>query len=83
MFELKPATGVERMAWTPEEFAEAHRIGRTAVFMEIASGRLNAMKLGRRTIITKESGAEWRTAREAESKKAREAETKARAGGAA
>jgi hypothetical protein len=43
-----------------EEFAVKHRISRAQVYKEIAAGRLEARKVGGRTIILREAAAAWR-----------------------
>jgi hypothetical protein len=43
-----------------ERFAEKNAISRAQAFIEIASGRLIARKVGSRTIITQEDAAKWR-----------------------
>jgi hypothetical protein len=43
-----------------ERFAEKNAISRAQAFVEIASGRLIARKVGSRTIITQEDAAKWR-----------------------
>jgi hypothetical protein len=52
----------EQDAYTVEEFARRHRIGRTQVFAEIKAGRLVARKVNSNTRITKEDAAAWRLA---------------------
>jgi hypothetical protein len=47
---------------TIPEFALKSRISRAQVYKEIAAGRLMAVKVGTRTIITKEAGEDWRRA---------------------
>jgi hypothetical protein len=41
-------------------FASDHAISRTQTYREIASGRLQASKIGKRTVITAENAAAWR-----------------------
>jgi len=43
-------------------FADAHGISRSQVYREIGAGRLQASKVGKRTIVTAENAAAWRTA---------------------
>jgi excisionase family DNA binding protein len=45
---------MEKKAYTPDEICEVAPIGRTTTFKEIASGRLKAHKIGRRTVILAE-----------------------------
>ena len=52
----------KRDAYSIPEFAQRNGIGRSTVYEEIKSGRLRALKVGNRTIITDEHGAEWRAA---------------------
>ncbi len=51
-----------RDAYSIEEFARWHGIGRTTVYEEIKSGRLIARKVQSRTIITSEDAKVWRRA---------------------
>jgi hypothetical protein len=46
-------------AFSPDEISRRNSIGRTAVFAEIKAGRLEARKVGRRTIITREAEKAW------------------------
>jgi hypothetical protein len=48
-----------REAFSPDEFAKRNSIGRTTVFAEIKAGRLNARKVGSRTVITREAERAW------------------------
>ena len=41
------------------EAARSAGVGRSTIYEELASGRLKAKKLGRRTIITEQAVAEW------------------------
>ena len=52
----------KREAFSPDEFATRNSIGRTTVFAEIKSGRLEARKVGNRTIITREAEKAWQKA---------------------
>lgn len=49
----------EKVALTVDEAADATGIGRTRLYEEIASGRLIARKVGRRTVITVEDLKAW------------------------
>lgn len=42
------------------EFSKRNGIGRSKVYEEIKSGRLKAVKVGRRTLILPEAEQEWR-----------------------
>ena len=55
-------SGGDRDADTIQEFAARNRISRAQTYEEIRAGRLNASKVGSRTIITRENGAAWRRA---------------------
>jgi len=47
-------------AWSVDEFARNHGIGRTTAFAEIKDGRLIARKVKGRTIVIDEDAAAWR-----------------------
>lgn len=51
--------------YTVDEFSTTHRVGRTTIYKEIASGRLAAMKIGKATRISAEAAARWRALCEA------------------
>jgi excisionase family DNA binding protein len=60
------ATGIEhgsatnsRRAFSIREFCVLYSIGRTAVYLEIAAGRLRAVKVGRRTLIKHDDAEAW------------------------
>jgi len=46
---------MERLAYSINETARALSLGRTSIYAMIADGRLDAFKLGRRTLIKAES----------------------------
>jgi hypothetical protein len=48
-------------AYSVDEFARRHGIGRTTAYEEIKSGRLVDRKVHGRTIITAEDARSWRT----------------------
>jgi hypothetical protein len=56
----KRTEGAPTFAFSVDSFADAHEVGRSAVFNEIKSGRLKARKVNNRTIITAEDAADWR-----------------------
>ena len=43
-----------------DTFARRNGIGKVKAYAEIKAGRLNAMKVGSRTLITQESAYAWR-----------------------
>jgi hypothetical protein len=49
-----------KKAYRPEQFADAHEISRSQTYVEIATGRLIARKIGTRTIILEEDAEAWR-----------------------
>jgi hypothetical protein len=49
-------------AWSVDEFARNHGIGRTTAFAEIKDGRLIARKVKGRTIVLEEDASAWRAA---------------------
>ena len=48
-----------RRAFSIREFCDRYSIGRTRAYEEIAAGRLRAVKVGRRTLIPKDSAEAW------------------------
>jgi excisionase family DNA binding protein len=46
-------------AFSIPEFCRRYGIGRTNAYQEIATGRLRALKAGRRTLITHEAAEAW------------------------
>ena len=50
---------LEPLAYTIEELCLVAKVGRTAVYKEIAAGRLIARKVGRRTIILHSDSQSW------------------------
>lgn len=46
---------MERLAYSPRQASEALGIGRTTLYQEIGRGRLKALSLGGRTLITADS----------------------------
>jgi excisionase family DNA binding protein len=49
----------ERRAFPIADFCRRYSIGRTTAYREIAAGRLRAVKVGRRTLITEEAAKDW------------------------
>lgn len=52
-------SGVEYEARSVQEFCDAFRIGKTRFYNEVKSGDLAIIKIGRKTLITKESEEKW------------------------
>ena len=48
-----------RRAFSISEFCQRYSVGRTVAYAEIAAGRLQALKLGRRTLISLDGAEEW------------------------
>jgi excisionase family DNA binding protein len=48
-----------KVVFSVDEFRERYGVGKTTIYEEIRAGRLMAMKVGRRTIITEEDGKNW------------------------
>ena len=48
-----------RRAFSVTEFCRGYGIGRTNAYQEIATGRLRAVKVGRRTLITHDAAEAW------------------------
>jgi excisionase family DNA binding protein len=53
-------TTIHRDAFSVEDFAKRHGIGRSTAYEEIREGRLIARKLGKRTLIVAEDARAWR-----------------------
>lgn len=49
----------DRLAFGVEEFAQLASIGRTTIFEQIRTGKLQAIKRGRRTLITRDAALAW------------------------
>lgn len=62
--------GAPKHLFSITDFAEAHAISRTQAYREIGSGRLAASKVGKRTVITAENAAKWRSSLAAFNRKA-------------
>jgi len=57
-FEADSATH-SRRAFSVTEFCRGYDMGRTKTYQEIAAGRLRAVKVGRRTLITRDDAEAW------------------------
>lgn len=49
----------QKLAYTLKEFMALAGVGRSFVYEEIAEGRLNAVKAGRKTLIREEDARAW------------------------
>jgi hypothetical protein len=49
----------KQVSFSADDFAKRHGIGRTTVFSEIKAGRLQARKVGKRTLVTAEDERAW------------------------
>lgn len=49
----------QKLAYTIKEFMALASVGRSFVYEEIAEGRLNAVKAGRKTLIREEDAKAW------------------------
>jgi excisionase family DNA binding protein len=47
------------------EFSRRYSVGRTSVYQEIASGRLRAIKVGRKTLVKVDDAEAWLASRPA------------------
>lgn len=56
----RQAVDFEADAMSVDTFARRNGIGKVKAYAEIKAGRLNAMKVGSRTLITQESAYAWR-----------------------
>ncbi|MEQ8344831.1 MAG: helix-turn-helix domain-containing protein [Sneathiellaceae bacterium] len=50
---------MEQLFYTIPEFAEAARISRSKVYLEIADGRLKPVKVGRRRLVSVTEARAW------------------------
>jgi excisionase family DNA binding protein len=50
---------MSKAAFSVEDFCNSYSVGKTTAYEEISSGRLHAVKVGRRTLIPENSAAEW------------------------
>jgi hypothetical protein len=53
-------TDSDRGGYSIDRFADQHDVSRSQVYIEIRSGRLEARKIGSRTLITIEAAERWR-----------------------
>lgn len=49
----------ERRAFDISEFCHRYRIGRSSFYKEVKSGRLRAVRVGRRVIVTADDAEAW------------------------
>ncbi|GAM99117.1 hypothetical protein U91I_02757 [alpha proteobacterium U9-1i] len=49
-----------RELWPVSDFCAAHGVSKTTVYELIVAGKLTAVKIGRRSLITEESRRAWR-----------------------
>lgn len=52
-------TAQEKLSYSLSEVAKLTGLGRTKIYQELNSGRLSGVKLGRRTLVTRESLESW------------------------
>ena len=50
---------MSKAAFSVEDFCNSYSVGKTTAYEEINSGRLHAVKVGRRTLIPEKSAMEW------------------------
>src|SRR5262245_49561149 len=53
-----------KLAYSVRELVDATGVSRSAIYLEITSGRLQSIKIGRRRIIIKEQAVAWLNARQ-------------------
>jgi excisionase family DNA binding protein len=56
---VKRVAAVPRPVMTVREFAQAHSLGLTTAYQELKSGRLKAIKVGTKTLITVDAQLAW------------------------
>jgi excisionase family DNA binding protein len=49
----------EGRSYSPRQFCERHNLSNTTFYDQIKKGRLVALKVGRKTIITEEAEQDW------------------------
>lgn len=49
----------EKMAFRVSEFCHAYGIGRSKFYQEVAAGRLAVVKIGKLTLVSKDSAENW------------------------
>ena len=50
---------IDKLAFSPDEAASRAGVGRTFIFSEIKKGRLEAVKAGTRTLVTRDALTGW------------------------
>lgn len=50
---------MQKNAYTPAEICHRNGIGKTTLYAEIKSGRVEAIKIGRKTLITAAAEQDW------------------------
>ena len=55
-----PADDIDGASLTPSEFCKAENIGKTTFYQEVNSGRLEAKKIGSRTVVLPAARRRWR-----------------------
>ena len=55
-----PADDPDDASLTPAEFCKAENIGKTTFYQEVNSGRLEAKKIGSRTVVLPAARRRWR-----------------------
>jgi excisionase family DNA binding protein len=58
-FDDAGSPAVTRRAFPIDEFCRLYGIGRTTAYYEIATGRLRAVKVGRRTLVPHDAAEAW------------------------
>jgi excisionase family DNA binding protein len=56
---ITPEAKLSKAAFSVEDFCNSYGVGKTTAYEEINSGRLHAVKVGRRTLIPEKSAMEW------------------------